>query len=255
VEIERVKMEKVQELWRFLDKAREVADCAGLLFGRTQRERVAAAEELFERYQPYPYKQQARGVLKFLFSPDARRNRKDNWQRLHDLWIEELLRGAKTLARDRRTWRFKRKWLKDGAGRRAEISLDDLDLDLIPRAVKTLCINVYQRVLINESGRLGEIQNMDLLQALKAEDCTDREIFDRIHEPQLELSETTPVEDLRRRRRAAQLKPKLSPREREVFRLLCRDFAREKIARQLNLNPTTLRVHIHNIKIKATRSA
>jgi DNA-binding CsgD family transcriptional regulator len=250
-------LRKTQELIRLLDKASEISDCSTLLFGGSQYDRRTAAERLADRYQPYPFKKRAVGVLKILFAPSAEKNKWHEWQTLRDLLVVEMLEAANVLAQASRTWRFKRKWVKDSSGRVVELTLSDINLAVIPCAVKTLCINAYEHVLLKEWERLHEvqIQDRDVGTAAVSPECpieTDElEILSRNDESELELVERSDFEAASLlRQRGDQIG--LSPRENEIVELLRTGLSRRQIVQKLNLRPATLRVHLRNIRLKVS---
>lgn len=186
--------------------------------------RLKASENLIRRWNPYPFDRTAQRALKLAGSERRAELRND--------LILDLLSVAAESARDPRPWRIARSWIKDESGALAKLTLLDLDLDDLLRALRTLAVKHYEKLVLDgllPFASCGRRDSRDSSFASSSSEETSGSFDEWIGEEKIQ---------------------KLSPRERELMVRLRSDTSLSKVARQMDIAPSTGRVLFLRIKRK-----
>jgi hypothetical protein len=186
--------------------------------------RSKASENLINRWNPYPFDPRAQKALKYAGSQGPAEVR-------NDLILNSLSVAAES-ARNPKQWRIARSWIKNEKGALAKLTLLDLDVDDWLRALRTLTVKHYEKLLLDRLSLSAsrELRDTDSpFPPSSSSDETSVTFFDRIEEEMIQ---------------------KLSPRERELIECLRSDNSLSKAAVQMNIRPSTARVLFSRIKRK-----
>jgi DNA-binding CsgD family transcriptional regulator len=185
--------------------------------------RLGAADYLIELWKPYPFDPQAKLALRAAGSSG-----RDDLRR--DLPLR-LLFAAVESTRTSKPRRVGRRWLKDATGKRAKISLLDLEIRDFLRALRTLTIKTYEQLVLSVYPVLISREMRD----------SDGAYPDRARS----IGRERPLVDLRRRQLQA-----LSFRERQLWNLLTKGMSCADAGRRMGISPSTARVFFHRIRKK-----
>jgi DNA-binding CsgD family transcriptional regulator len=186
--------------------------------------RSKASENLVRRWNPYPFAPEAKRALRNAGSERRAELRND--------LILNLLSVAAESARNPKQWRIARSWIKDENGALAKLTLLDLDVDDWIRALRTLTIKQYEKLILDgllpfASRRLRDTDGS--LSASSSSEETSGSFDERIGEEKIQA---------------------LSRRERELLEYRRSGISLSKAARQMNITPSTARVLFSRIKRK-----
>jgi DNA-binding CsgD family transcriptional regulator len=186
--------------------------------------RSKASENLIRRWNPYPFDRKAQRALKHAGS-ERRAELRDNLI-LNLLWV------AAESARNPKQWRIGRSWIKDENGALAKLTLLDLDVDDWLRALRTLAVKQYEKLVLDgllPFASRGLRDSGGSSPASSRSEETSGSFYERIGEEKIQA---------------------LSRRERELIERLRSDASLSKAARQMNITPSTARVLFSRIKRK-----
>jgi DNA-binding CsgD family transcriptional regulator len=186
--------------------------------------RSKASENLIRRWNPYPFDRKAQRALKHAGA--------ERRAELRDDLILNLLSVAAESARNPKPWRIARSWIKDANGALAKLTLLDLDVDDWLRALRTLAVKQYQKLVLDgllPFASRGLRDSGGSSSASSSSEETSESYYERIGEEKIQA---------------------LSPRERELMERLRSDTSLSKAARQMNITPSTARVLFSRIKRK-----
>jgi DNA-binding CsgD family transcriptional regulator len=125
-----------------------------------------------------------------------------------------------------------RSWIKDENGALAKLTLLDLDVDDWLRALRTLAVKQYEKLVLDgllPFASRGLRDSGGSSSASSRSEETSGSFYERIGEEKIQA---------------------LSRRERELFEYLLSDPSRSKAARQMDIAPSTARVLFLRIKRK-----
>jgi DNA-binding CsgD family transcriptional regulator len=146
--------------------------------------------------------------------------------------ILNLLSVAAESARNPKPWRIGRSWIKDANGALAKLTLLDLDVDDWLRALRTLAVKQYEKLVLDgllPFASRGLRDSGGSSPASSRSEETSGSFYERIGEEKIQA---------------------LSRRERELIERLRSDASLSKAARQMNITPSTARVLFLRIKRK-----
>jgi len=185
--------------------------------------RLKAAAYLIRLWNPYPFDPKAKLALRFA----GVRSRGE----LHSDLALSLLSGAEESVKALKPRRIGRLWLKDESGKRAKISLLDLEADDFLRALRTLSIRAYEKLVL------------DTIPTAISREMRDSDV-DSFDDPNSTETNTRSLGEPK------SLLQSLSPREQQLWEYLKQDMSKVSAARRMNISPSTARVLFSRIRTK-----
>ena len=187
-------------------------------------QRLKASENLIKQWNPYPFDPIAQRALQYA-GFECRAELRENLSL-------DLLSIAAKLVRVPKKWRIGRRWLKGADGTPARLTLGNLSIRNLIRALRTLAVKQYEKLIL-------ENHLPFTCHGLRDSGDTFSELSSSV-----KIAESFYAGPAENRLQA------LSPRERELVECLRRDDSLSKAAEQMNIRPSTARVLFFRIKKK-----